>query len=55
MMGTAKRNIIVLPCIVKIWLYRSGLRNVLSGFMSWIRIIAASTPPIAKNTNAVTM
>ena len=29
--GTANRNIIVVPCMVKIWLYWSGPRNVLSG------------------------
>ena len=29
--GTANRNIIVVPCIVKIWLYRSGERNEFSG------------------------
>ena len=31
MIGTAKRNIIVVPCVVKSWLYRSGPRSVFSG------------------------
>src|SRR5947209_1170953 len=55
MMGTAKRNIIVLPCMVKIWLYRSGLRTWFSGRESCRRISPASSPPRMKKQNAVTM
>ena len=55
MTGTANRNIIVVPCMVKIWLYRSGPRNVFSGRASCVRIIAASIPPSRKNTKAVVM
>ena len=37
MMGTANRNIIVVPCMLKIWLYRSASMNGFSGFASWMR------------------
>ena len=53
--GTANRNIIVVPCIVKIWLYRSGPMMLFCGRASWTRISAASMPPSANQTNAVTM
>ena len=53
--GTAKRNIIVDPCIVKIWLYRSGPMSVFSGRESCMRIAAASSPPSRKKTRAVQM
>ena len=42
--GTANRNIIAEPCMVKIWLKRSADRKSLSGTASWIRINSASTP-----------
>ena len=29
--GTANRNIITVPCMVKTWLYVAAIRNVLSG------------------------
>jgi hypothetical protein len=47
------RKIIVVPCIVRISLYFSGVRNVFSGTPSWIRISSASTPPTTKNTRTV--
>ena len=47
------RKTIVVPCMVKIWLYFSGVSNVLSGAPSWMRISSASTPPNMKNTKAV--
>ena len=53
MIGTAKRNIIVVPCTVKIWLYRSGPRKVFSGRASWSRIIPASSPPAMNMRKAV--
>src|SRR5688572_2424454 len=43
--GMANRNIITDPCNVKIWLYLSAVRKVLSGYASWIRINRARTPP----------
>jgi len=52
--GTANRNIIVRPWVVKIWLYLSGPRNVFSGNASWMRISAARIPAAMKNPNAVT-
>ena len=36
--GTANRNIIVVPWVVKIWLYLSGLRKLLFGRASCVRI-----------------
>ena len=51
--GMIARKIMVVPCIVNSWLYVSGLRNVLSGFASWIRISSASSPPSRKKKNAV--
>src|SRR4051794_14955900 len=39
--------------MVKIWLYFSGLRNVLSGAPSWILSSSASTPPSRKNARTV--
>jgi hypothetical protein len=55
MIGTAKRNIIVVPCIVKSWLYRSGPTSVFSGRISCVRITAASSPPAMNIRKAVTM
>ena len=55
MIGTAKRNIIVVPCMVKIWLYMSGPIRLFSGRASCARIIAASIPPSRKKTKAVVM
>jgi len=53
--GTANRNIIVLPCMVKIWLYRSGPINRFSGRESCARMIAASIPPRMRKMIAVPM
>ena len=47
------RKIIVVPCIVRIWLYFSGVSSVLSGIASCVRISSASTPPSAKKTITV--
>ena len=52
--GITNRKIIVIPCIVKIWLYCSALRSVPSGWANWVRINRASNPPTMKNTNADT-
>jgi hypothetical protein len=54
MTGTANRNIMATPCVVKIWLYRSGPRNVLPGTASCSRTSAASSPARMKNENALT-
>ena len=54
-MGMANRNIMMLPCIVKIWLYSAVSRNAPSRVASCARISIASTPPMAKNTNEVAM
>ena len=54
-MGTAKRNIMVLPCMVKIWLYLSGPRKRFSGRASWIRISTARKPANTKKMKAVIM
>ena len=47
------RKIIVVPCIVKSWLYFSGERNVFSGDPSWMRSSSASAPPRQKKTRVV--
>src|SRR5205809_3104175 len=47
------RKIIVIPCIVKIWLYWAAFSSVLSGFASWLRISYASIPPIRQNAKAL--
>jgi len=55
MMGTANRNIIVTPCMVKNWLYASGPSTWFSGRASWARMVAASRPASTKKMKAVTM
>ena len=50
-----KRNTIVVPCIEKIWLYASGLRNPISGRRSCVRMSTAKTTAMRKNTSAVPM
>src|ERR1041385_2306578 len=47
------RKTMVVPCIVKSELNVSALTSVLSGFISWRRMISASMPPIRKKMNAV--
>ena len=47
------RKIIVVPCIVKIWLYCSGVRNVFCGSASWMRMSSAMTPPTRKKKKVV--
>ena len=51
--GTAKRNIIAEPCMVKNWLNRSASRKVMSGKASCTRINSASTPAISMKASAV--
>jgi hypothetical protein len=52
--GVAKNSSMIVPCIVRSWLYCSGLRNCMPGRASSARISSAITPPIMKNTNDVT-
>src|SRR3954468_425574 len=47
------RKIIVVPCMVRIWLYFSGVSSVLLGTASWVRMSSASMPPSTKNTRTV--
>src|ERR1044071_6164759 len=47
------RKIMVVPCIVNRELNVSALTSVLSGFISWTRMISASSPPSRKKMNAV--
>ncbi len=51
--GMTARNTIVVPCIVKSWLYVSAETNPMFGRASCVRIITASSPPIRKNASAV--
>ena len=44
----------VVPCMVKSWLYSLALRTLPLGVASWLRINKASTPPMRKKTKAVT-
>lgn len=53
--GTANRNIITVPCIVKIWLYACADNQPLSGCASCTRISSASTPASSRNSSAVPM
>jgi hypothetical protein len=48
--GMAKRNIIVMPCIEKIWLYVSGSRSLSSESASWARISSDWIPPSRRKT-----
>jgi hypothetical protein len=50
--GMTTRKIIVMPCIVKIWLYRSAENSFCSGAASWARMSRASTPPTTKKNSA---
>ena len=48
-MGTANRNIMVVPCMVKNWLYLIGSERMwLSGKASCSRISAANNPASKK-------
>src|SRR5207302_5963652 len=53
--GTMTRKIIVVPCIVRTWLYELFVRNVSFGVASCARIKSAITPPAAKKTRLVAM
>jgi hypothetical protein len=48
-----QRKIIVVPCIVKIWLYCAGVRNLFCGSASWMRTSSAITPPTRKKKKVV--
>src|SRR6476660_3982552 len=48
------RKIMVRPCMVKIWLYCSGVRTWPFGRASCERISSASSPPTRKKKNEVT-
>ena len=50
--GITARKIIVTPCMVNTWLYRSADSSFCSGAASCARIARASMPPITKNTSA---
>ena len=52
--GITNRKIIVMPCIVKIWLYWSAFTRVPSGWASCARISSASRPPMMKKKKATT-
>ena len=45
----------IVPCIVKSWLYVSSFTICSPGLASSARIISASRPPTTKKKNAVTM
>ena len=51
--GTAKRNIIAEPCIVKSWLNMSAEIRSFSGTQSCNRIKSAITPAISMKVKAV--
>jgi hypothetical protein len=52
--GVAKSSSMIVPCIVNIWLYWSGLSTTWSpGVASSARMISAMTPPIMNQTNEV--
>ena len=53
LIGMITRKTIVVPCIVKIWLYASADNTWPFGCASCSRISNASMPPIKKNVNAV--
>src|SRR5690606_7041509 len=52
--GTAKRNIITVPCSVKAWLKKSALRRSLFGTASCRRTSSARTPANNMKAKAVT-
>ncbi len=52
--GMTTKKIIVSPCIVKIWLYRSAERTSPSGPASCARISSASLPPTTKKVSDAT-
>jgi hypothetical protein len=52
--GVAKKNSMIVPCIVKSWLYCSGERNCRPGRASSPRMSIAITPPTTNHVRAVT-
>jgi hypothetical protein len=50
--GVANSSSMIVPCIVKSWLYCSPLpTSVLPGSQSWARMMRAITPPRQKKMN----
>ncbi len=54
-MGTAKRNIMMLPCMVKSWLKVDCDTRSCPGWASSARMSRASAPPTRKNPKEQTM
>lgn len=52
--GVAKSSSMIVPCIVKSWLYSSSLTTWLPGKASSARISRAIRPPMRNHANAVT-
>jgi hypothetical protein len=52
--GIPAKNTMVMPCMVKSWLYRSGLIRPASGAPSCARRMSASSPAARKKRSAVT-
>ena len=53
--GTTMVFLVVVPCIVKSWLYESPVMNVSSGVASCVRISSALTPPATKKSRVDAM
>jgi hypothetical protein len=51
--GVANSSSMIVPCIVKSWLYCSPLKNCCPGRASSARISMAIRPPTRKNANEV--
>ncbi|CAB4342512.1 unannotated protein [freshwater metagenome] len=51
--GVANINNIIVPCIVKIWLYCSTLKNCIPGRVSSRRKKSASSPPMRNHAKEV--
>src|SRR5829696_8984762 len=54
-MGTTTRKTIVVPCIVKSWLYVSGSTTSAFACASCMRITSARAPPARKKARLVAM
>jgi hypothetical protein len=54
-MGMAKRKTIVVPCMVKIWLYCSGESRPFSGLINCVRMSMAMTTAAPKKPSDVQM
>jgi hypothetical protein len=53
--GTAKKNIIVTPCMVNSCWNSSAETRSRFGCASWVRMISAWTPPSSRKMKPVTM